>query len=153
MPPVQTVAEDLDEAVEIEGLEDRVANGRGGDLVDAAAAGGGEDDDVRARVGILLADALDELVSVDARHHQVEQDHVDRAVAGELLQAVRAVFGELDVELHPLEHGLQENANRKVVIDDEDSSTGSVELLDWHSYCLLLPGGYRCESHTGLERA
>jgi len=40
-----------------------------------------------------------------------------------------AILGQLDVELHPREHRLQEHADRQVVVDDEDSPSGTVELM------------------------
>src|SRR5262249_47150255 len=71
---VEAVADHLDELLEIERLEDGIADGVGRNLVDAALSRGGEDDDVRAPVGHHVLDPLDELVAVDARHHQVEED-------------------------------------------------------------------------------
>src|SRR6185503_265767 len=119
MAVIETVGDDLDERVEVEGLEDRIAHRVPRDFVHAAFAGGGEDDDVRA-LAMLPADLLDELVSVQPRHHQVEEDEIVAAVLMQLVETRGAVFGELDLELHSPQHGLQQNANGKVVVDDEN---------------------------------
>src|SRR6202171_4407562 len=79
----EAVADHVDELFEIEGLENEVADGVGRNLVDAALAGSGEDDDVGTRVGVFSGDAVDELVAVDARHHEVEQDQVEGGVLPE----------------------------------------------------------------------
>jgi hypothetical protein len=131
---VQTLRDDLDERVQVEGLENRVADGRGRDLVDAALAGGGKYDNVRAISGVSFADLFDELVPVEARHHQVEKDEVDSSLLLQLLQTSRAILGELDIELHPSEHCLQKDANRQIIVDDEDFPSGAVELV--HRHCV-----------------
>src|ERR1044071_825112 len=128
----EAIADHLDELLEVERLEDRVAHRVRRGLVDAALAGGGEDDDVRPPVGKHVADALDELVAVHARHHQVEEDQVEAAVMAELVEADLAVLGKLDVELHPFQDRLQQDANGEVIVDDEDPSATSVDLSYWH---------------------
>src|SRR6185436_6546008 len=150
MAVVETFGDDLDERVEVERLEDRVAHRVARDLVHAALAGGGEDDDVRA-VAVLAADLLDELVPVQPRHHQVEEDQIVAAVLTQLVQAGRAVFRELDLELHPPQHGLQQNANGEVVVNDENPASCAVESLYWHRLGAAVQTG-NCERHTGLER-
>src|ERR1700709_1712122 len=77
---VQTVSDHLDELFEVEGFEDRVADRVGGDLFHASLAGGGEDNDVRPDVWIGGRDALDELVAIEARHHEIEEDEIESAV-------------------------------------------------------------------------
>src|SRR5437763_4558947 len=67
------VADHLNKLLEIERFEDGVTYRVGRNLLHAAFSGGGEDDDVRTPVRHLLADLFDELVSIEARHHQVEQ--------------------------------------------------------------------------------
>src|SRR5687767_9766040 len=133
----EAFADDLDEFVEVEGLEDRIADRFVGDLVDAALAGGGEDDDMRAPFRKVLADLLDELVTVEAGHHEVEEDEVESAVVVDLLEAGSSILGQVDIELHPLEHGLQEDANGQVVVDDEDPASSSVDLAYRHPLPLV----------------
>src|SRR6266496_4207362 len=106
----QAVRDNLDEFFEIERLEDRVADSLRRDLVDATLSGGREHDDVRtSAVGILGAYVVDEFVTVDFWHHQIEQDQIDFAVAFQLFEADRPVLGELDVESHPLQDRLKKN--------------------------------------------
>src|SRR5258707_4365097 len=132
IPMIQTLANQIDELLEIEGLEDRGADRVGGDLVDAALAGGGKDDDVRPfhRDG---ADALDELVAVQARHHQIEEHEIDGAVRLELVEADRAILGELNREVQPPEDSLQQYPDRKVIIDDQNPLSRTIEFRNWHS--------------------
>ena len=54
---VQTLADHVDELLEIERLQDRIAHRLGRNLVDAAFSGGREDDDVRPVSVVLLPDA------------------------------------------------------------------------------------------------
>jgi hypothetical protein len=89
------------------------------DLVDAALARGSEDHDVRPVVGIALRDLFGELVAVQAAS-SVEQDEVVRVPALQLVESRRAVFRELDVELHPPQHCLQQHANGEVIVDDQN---------------------------------
>src|SRR5712691_8200188 len=129
----EAVADDLDELVEIERLEDRVADRVLRDLVDAALSGGGADDDVRTLVGrIGLSDLLDELIAIHAGHHEVEEDEIEAAVLPHFFQSDGAVLGQLDVELHPLQNGLQQNADGQVIIDDEDMTPRAVEFSYGH---------------------
>src|SRR5476651_2020583 len=124
----KTVPDDLDELVEVERLQDRVAHGRGRDFVDAAFAGGGKDDDVRAMMRILLADLLDELVSIKTRHHEIEENEVEPAILLHLLQPHRPILGQLDIELHAAEDGLQKDTNSEVIVDDQNSAARAVDL-------------------------
>src|SRR5437764_13984153 len=72
------VADHFDEFFQVERFKDGVAHGVGWDLLHAALARGGEDDDVRpAADQLLLGDFLDELIAVEARHHQVEQNQIE----------------------------------------------------------------------------
>src|SRR5437764_15352027 len=128
MHPIEAVADHLDEPLQIERFEDRVADGIGGDLVDAAFAGGGEDDDVRTSGRVSFPDALDELVPVQARHHQVEEDEVEAAIDLQFLEADRTILRQLDVEVHSLEDRAQQNTDGEVVIDHQDSSSATVEF-------------------------
>src|SRR5689334_13250697 len=89
----QTLADDPDERIEVERFEDRVADGVGWDLVDAAFAGGGEDDDVRAMIAVAFADLLDEFVTVEPRHHEVEEDQVVSRIALQPFQSRRPILG------------------------------------------------------------
>src|SRR5207237_7688809 len=94
-----------------------------------AFSGGREDDDVRPISVVLLPDALDEFVAVQLRHHQVEQDEIDRPVVRvQPLQAGGAVLRELDVELHPLQNSLKQHADGEIVVDDQDLSSSSVDF-------------------------
>ena len=129
---VQAIGDDLDELVEIERLEDGVADGVRRDLLYAPFPGRGEDDDVGAVLGVLVGDALDELVSVEAGHHEVEEDQVERAVVLHLLQPHRPILGQLDLEFHPPQHGLEEDTDREVIIDDEDLSSRAVDFSYRH---------------------
>src|SRR2546430_14652292 len=113
---LQAFADHLDELLEVERLEDGVADGVGWDLVDAALAGGGEDDDVRAALREHVLDALDELVAVHPRHHEIEEDEIVAAVRTELVETDLAILGQLDVELHPLQDCLQQDANGEVIV-------------------------------------
>src|SRR6266498_3106655 len=122
------VADHLNKLLEVEWFKDGVADGIGRDLFHAALARGGEDDDVRTAFRHLLGDLLDELVPVEARHHQVEEDQIERAVLVDFLQSDRAILGQLDVEFHPPQNRLQKDADRQVIVDDEDSLSRSVEF-------------------------
>src|ERR1051325_227720 len=113
------VADHLNKLLEIERLEDGAADGVGRDLLHAALARGGENDDVRPLVRHFLGDLLDELVAVETRHHQVEQNQVELAVPVHFVQPDRAVLGQLDVEFHAPQDGLEKDANGQVVVDDE----------------------------------
>ena len=137
----QTLPDDPDERIEIERLEDRIAHRVGRDLIDAAFAGGGEDDDVRPMIAVVLPDLIDEFVPVQARHHEVEEDEIVGRILLQPLEPRRPVFGQLDLELHPFQDGLKQDADRQIVIDDQDPSAGSVELLYRHNRCATaLPG-------------
>jgi hypothetical protein len=68
----------------------------------------------------------------------------------QLVETGGAVFGELDLELHPPQHGLQQNANGKVVVDDENFASCAVEFVYWHRLGAAAETGI-CETHTGLE--
>src|SRR5882762_3452969 len=85
------VADHLNKLLEVERFEDGITHGVGRDLLHAAFSGGGEDDDVRPAVRHLLGDLLDELVSVETRHHQIQEDQVERAVPAHFLQSHRAI--------------------------------------------------------------
>src|SRR3954468_4221882 len=91
-----------------------------------AFAGRGEDDDVRT-LDRNRRYALDEFVAVEARHHQIEQHEIDRPVALEFFEADRAILCELDREMHPLQHSLQQYANREIVIDHQDALAGTID--------------------------
>src|SRR5438034_5821995 len=102
------VADHLNKLFEIERFEDGITHGVGWDLLHAALSGGGEHDDVRAAaLGHFLSNLLDEFVSVEARHHQVQEDQIERAVPAHFVQSHRAILGQLDVELHSTQNGLQ----------------------------------------------
>src|SRR5215212_7649531 len=132
MIAVETFGDDLDELVEIERLQDRGADRMARDLVHAAAAGGGEDHDVRPRV-VPLPHLVDELVAVEAGHHQIEEDQIDRTVLLQFLESDRTVLREVDLELHPFQDRLQQDANGQVVVDDEDLLATAVEfVMHWH---------------------
>jgi hypothetical protein len=135
--PPEAFADDLDEFVEVEWLEDRVADRFVRNLVDAALAGGGEHNDMRAAFWKVLPDLLDEFVAVEPRHHEVEKDEVELAVVLDLLEAGSSIFGQVDVELHALEDGLKEDANGQVVVDDEDPASSSVDLAYRHPLPLV----------------
>jgi hypothetical protein len=83
-----------------------------------------------AAIGVISADPLDEFVAVEFRHHQIEEDQVDFAVSLQFFESDRAILGQVDIELHALEDGLKKNADRQIVVDDEDSAAGSVDLTD-----------------------
>jgi len=143
---IQTLANQLDELLQIEGLEDRRADRVGGDLVDAALAGGGENDDVRTlnRDG---SDALDELVAVEAGHHQVEEHQIDCAVRLQFVEAGCAILRELDREVHPPQNSLQQYADREVIIDDQNPLSRTVKFRNWHSLsftCSEMCAGLKC---------
>ena len=128
----ETIADDLDELVEIERFQDGIADGRGGDFVDAALAGGSENDDVRALLRIFFADLLDEFVSIEARHHEIEENEVETTILLHLLQSRRPILGELDFELHAAEDGLQEDTNGEVIVDDQNPLARAVDLSYSH---------------------
>jgi len=148
--PIQAIADDVDEGVEIERLEDRVAHRIGRDLVHAPLSRGGEHDDVRSVLPMTAVDLLDEFVAVQARHHQVEEDEVVPGVVLQNLQPGGAILGERDLEFHPLQYRLQQHANRKVVVNDQDSASGSVELVNGHNrdamHCPAMRMAYRSEA-------
>src|SRR5688500_17084098 len=100
MDVVQTLPNDLDEFVEIERFEDGVADRVRRNLVDAALPGRREDDDVGTAGGEGAADLLDELIAVQAGHHEVEENEVERTAGLDLIEAGSAVFGQVNVELH-----------------------------------------------------
>src|SRR6266550_4338263 len=143
---IQTVADHLDELLEIERLQDRVAHGLRLNLLYAAFSRGGEDDDVRAGGRIFGAHFLDELVPVDLGHHEIEEDQIESAVAAQLLQAHRPILGQLDVELHPPEHRLQENADGQVIVDDEYFAARAVDLSRHDVHRHPLRKTYRAEA-------
>ena len=150
MRTIQAVPDDLDEGVQIERLEDRIADRVDRNLIHAPFSGGGEDDDVRSLPLIPLAYLLDELVPVETGHHQVEEDQVEPAILLQLLQTDRPILGQVDVELHPLEDRVKKDADGKIVIDDENPSSGSIQLLYGHrpaaTFHLLR------KTYTGLRR-
>src|SRR5438105_15231980 len=74
---VDALGDDVDELVEIEWLEDGVADGIVRNFVDAAFAGGGEDDDVGTIARISLHHLFDEFISVEPGHHEVEKDEIE----------------------------------------------------------------------------
>src|SRR5581483_897167 len=135
----EAVVDQLDELLEVERFQDRRADRIRRNLVDASLARGGEDDDVRAFDG-RRADPLDEFVSIEARHHQVEQHQIEFAVGLKLLQAGCSIFRELDVEVHAPKNRLQQNADRKVIIDDENVTAGTIQLCNVHGFQLAETG-------------
>lgn len=151
MTLVDTVREDLDERVEIERLENRAADRVGRDLVDAPLARGGKDDDVRAMLGETFPDLLDELVPVEAGHHQVEEDQIDMAIALELVEPDRPILRQLDAEFHPPQDSLKKNADGQIVVDDEDASSRAVEFVHG-GLCDAASHVHLSKSYTDLMR-
>src|ERR1041385_4235917 len=142
------LADHLNKLLEIERLEDGVADGVGRDFLHAALARGGENDDVRAAIRQLLRDLLDELVAVETRHHQIEQNQIELAVPVHFVQPDCAVLGQLDVEFHPSQNGLEKDADGQVVVDDQYPLARAVEFAH-HSRCASRT--LHCERHTGLK--
>src|SRR6266571_8680800 len=97
---VEAIGDHLDEFLEIERLEDRVADGIRRDFFHSALPRRRKHDDVRPYVWIFIQDLLDEFVAVDLRHHQVEENEVEGAVAAKFFQPYLPIFGELDIEAH-----------------------------------------------------
>jgi hypothetical protein len=62
--------------------------------------------------------------AVDARHHDVDDDGVERVGAGQL-EPLHAVDGQADVVAFTLEQCLEHLAHHLLVVDDEDRSPGS----------------------------
>src|SRR5207244_4499377 len=92
-----------------------------------------EDDDVGAAVREHVFDAFDELVAVHPRHHQIEEDEIVAAVRAELVETDLAVLGQPDVELHPPQDGLQQDADGQVIVDDQDPASAPVDFSNRHS--------------------
>src|SRR5260370_18645997 len=127
----QALADHLEEFLEIERLEDGIAYGVGWDFVHAALSGGCEHHDVGASsVGIIGLDLVHEFVTVDLRHHQIEEDQIDFAVALQFLESYRPILGQRDIEFHALEDGLKKYADGQIVVDDEYFAAVSVDLTD-----------------------
>lgn len=126
---LETIADQVDEGFEIERLENRVADGTGRDFRDAALARGGEDDDVWAAVEPPRP--LEELESIDPWHHQIEKDQVVRRVFQQI-ESGGTIGSEVDLEAQTREHGLEKDTDGEVVIDDENSVTGTIEPLRFH---------------------
>ena len=83
-----------------------------------AEAGQHEYRDVR-----LGANAAQNLNSIHARQHDVEQDGIEGAVEGEI-EAVDAIVGESDVVAERLEISANEAAELFVVIDEQKAVAG-----------------------------
>src|SRR4051812_40121430 len=149
---LQTLADHLDELLEIERFEDGVADRVRRDFLDAALPCRGEDDDVRSLLGVLLPDLDDELVAVHARHHEIEENQIVRAVILQFIEADLTIFRQLHGEFHPLQDRLQQNADGKVVVDDQYPSAASVDFS--RHEVVSLPGftSPECETHTGLRQ-
>src|SRR5438874_1926533 len=101
----EAFADHLDEPFEVERFENGVTNGPVGDLIHAPFPCGCEDDDVRW-FWLLHVDTLDELITIEARHHQVEQDEIKATVMPNFFERHQSVLGELDLEVHSPQHGL-----------------------------------------------
>ena len=126
MPVLDAVRHDLDEALQVEGLEDRRADRLWRDLLHPSLPRGCEDDNVGPR-GDDGVDLLEELVAVDLRHHQIEEHQI----VGLLFHALKARFailGQIDGEPHAREYSLQENPDGQVVVDDEYPAAATVNL-------------------------
>src|SRR6266568_7576713 len=124
---IETIRDHIDELLQIERLENRIADRVRRDFLHAALSRRGEDDDVRPVHWEFLRDRFDELVPVDLRHHEIEENEIEAAVAAEFVETDHAVFGQLDIEFHSFENRLEEDANRQVVVDDQNLSAGSVD--------------------------
>src|SRR5687768_11349318 len=121
MTAIHAFGDQGEEGFEIEGLENRVADRVGRELVDSPLTRGCEHDDMRpARaitLSITMVQTFQELIAVDAWHHQIEQNQVIGSTV-EFLESNFTVFGKVDFEVDSFENGLKEDANRHVVIDD-----------------------------------
>ena len=106
---------------------------------------------MRPLLGVLLSDPFDELVAVHPRHHQIEENQVVVAVMLQLIEPDLPVFRQLDGELHSLEYRLQQNANGKVVVDDQYPSAASVDFSSHEVVSLPVFPRPECETHTGLR--
>ena len=120
MSPVEAAADHLDERLQVERLEDGLADAVRRDLLDSALAGSSKDNDVREPAGLgCVVEPLEKVVAVDLRHHQIEQDEVEAGPAN-LLQSCFPVFRHRDLEVHSRENSFEENADGHVIVDDED---------------------------------
>lgn len=124
---IDALGDHLDEALQIERFEDGVADSLRGNLFHAALSGGGEDDDVGPGLA-ESAEVLQELVAVDPRHHQVEQDQVVGTTILKAREPGLSVLGQLDGEIHPRQHRLQQHPNRKIIVNDQNLSAAPVDL-------------------------
>ena len=87
---------------------------------------GGDDDHVRA--GRFLADALQDLEPVHARHLDVEQDDV-RLFLGQEFEGPESILGQPGLETVILEQALQGDADALLVVDDQDALGHRARLL------------------------
>jgi len=99
---------------------------------------------MRLATGKILSDPFDELVAVQPWHHQIEQHEVEAVVLSQFFQPNGAILGELNMESHFFQDGLQQNANGQIIINDKDFVAAAVDAIDH--------GGVVgcCEVHTGL---
>lgn len=127
MTLIDALLNESQEDFQIERLENRVAHGVRRKLVDAALSGGGEDHDVRPGFAGLPVELREKLVAVDLRHHEIEEDQGKLLAVSDFLQPGLAVPREVDSEVQPFEHSLKKDADRHIVVNDEDAVTGSIE--------------------------
>ena len=90
----------------------------------------------------LAAQPARDLVAVDSRESDVQQDHVGPVLAREV-EAGRAVVRHGDVVAHDLEHHLQADRRVLVVVDDQHPDRGAGTL--WRRKRRMWLGGSRGE--------
>ena len=124
---IEAIRDHFDEPFQIERLENRIADRVRRDFLHAALSCRGKHDDVRPVHREFLRDRFDEFVSVDLRHHEIEENEIEAAIAPEFIETDQTVFGQLDIEFHAFENRLKEDANGQVVVDDQNLPAGSVD--------------------------
>ena len=105
--------------------------------------GGGEDNHREFPGGKLL----DHREAVEVGHPHVEEDEVEPAVLLQLLETGHAVLGEVDLELHASQDGLQQHTDGEIVVDDVELDGRPV---DEHLLGRDLPGEH-LEGPQSLE--
>lgn len=121
---IDALCDDLNEVLQVERLEDVIADAARTNLIDPPLTCCGQYDDMH--VGICFPDLIDELVTVQVRHHQVEKNDVVGIAGFEPFQPSLTISSELNLELHPRQDRFEEHSDSNVIIDDQNLAALSV---------------------------
>ncbi len=114
---VDALADQLQEGFEIERFEDRAADRVLRDLGDASLTGGGEHDDMRSLFESKVWQSSQELVAVQSRHHEIQQNQIVDRPFPQPIDSGLAVFSEAHRESDPSKDRIEQHSYSEIVVD------------------------------------